>query len=260
MYFDTHAHYDDDAFDPDREELLASMPARGVDLIVNPGCGEKSSLCALELARRFRHVYAAVGWHPQEADDFDSASPDKLRAWAKREKKVVAIGEIGLDYYYEGASKEKQQDVFLQQLAIAQELGFPVIVHDRDAHADCLAAVRRFPKIRGVFHCYSGSWEMAEELLELGWYLSFTGAVTFKNAQKAPEVVAQMPADRIMIETDAPYLAPVPFRGKRNDSSLLAPIAQTIARLRGTTEEEIAALTMKNGLCFFGIPVDGQML
>lgn len=252
MYFDTHAHYDDEAFDADRDEILASMPERGVDLIVNPGCGESSSLFAMELSRRYPHVYAAVGWHPQEADAFDAASEDKLRAWAKTDK-VVAIGEIGLDYYYEGASKEKQRDVFSRQLALAGELGLPVIVHDREAHADCMEIVRQFPGLRGVFHCYSGSAEMANELVNMGWYLSFTGAVTFKNAKKAPEVVQKLPLDRIMIETDAPYLAPVPFRGKRNDSTYLAQIAQRIAELRGTTPEAIASQTMQNGLRFFGL-------
>ena len=252
MYFDTHAHYDDEAFDADRDAVLASMPERGVELIVNPGCGEKSSLAAMELAERYSYVYAAVGWHPQEADSFDAASEDRLRAWAQHEK-VVAIGEIGLDYYYEGAAKETQKDVFARQLALAQELGLPVIVHDREAHADCMEIIRRYPEVRGVFHCYSGSVEMARELLNLGWYLSFTGAVTFKNAQKAPAVVQSLPDDRFMIETDSPYLAPVPYRGKRNDSSLLAPIAQRIAELRGTTAEEIARITKENGLRFFNL-------
>ena len=252
MYFDTHAHYDDEAFCEDRDVLLASMPERGVDLIVNPGCGESSSLCAMALAKRFPHVYAAVGWHPQEADEFGAESESKLREWA-REERVVAIGEIGLDYYYEGASRVKQKDVFTRQLAIAGELGLPAIVHDREAHADCMDIVRRFPGVRGVFHCYSGSVEMASELISLGWYLSFTGAVTFKNAKKAPEVVQSLPDDRIMIETDAPYLAPVPFRGKRNDSTLLEPIAQKIAQLRGVTLQEVASMTMENGLRFFGI-------
>lgn len=259
MYFDTHAHYDDEAFDADRDTLLASMPERGVDLIVNPGCGERSSLFSLELSRRYAHVYAAVGWHPQEADSFDNAAEEKLRAWA-REDKVVAIGEIGLDYYYEGASREKQRDVFARQLSLAGELGLPAIVHDREAHADCMEIVRRFPGVRGVFHCYSGSVEMARELVSLGWFLSFTGAVTFKNARKAPEVVQSLPDDRFMIETDAPYLAPVPYRGKRNDSMLLAPIAQRIAELRGTTAEEIAARTRENGVRFFqiqSVPLSG---
>ena len=256
MYFDTHAHYDDEDFDADREALLASMPEKGVDLIVNPGCGESSSLQAIALSRRFPHVYAAVGWHPQEADDFDASSEDKLRSWAK-EPKVVAIGEIGLDYYYEGASKEKQRDVFARQLALAAELGLPAIVHDREAHADSMEIVRRFPGVKGVFHCYSGSVEMARELISLGWYLSFTGAVTFKNARKAPEVVACLPDDRIMIETDSPYLAPVPYRGRRNDSTLLQPIAQKIAEIRGSTADEVAALTKENGLRFFGIQAGG---
>lgn len=252
MYFDTHAHYDDERFDADRHELLDKMPENGVELIVNPGCDEASSRSAMSFAREYRHVYAAVGWHPQEADSFDEDSPDKIRLWA-RDEKVRAIGEIGLDYYYDCAEKEKQRYVFSRQMELAEELGLPVIVHDREAHADSMETVRRFPGVTGVFHCYSGSSEMARELLSRGWYLSFTGAITFKNARRALETIEICPMDRIMIETDSPYLTPVPFRGHRNDSRMLPYIAAVIGQVKGISTQEAARVTLENGKRFFGI-------
>ena len=253
MYFDTHAHYDDGRFDTDRDELLGKMPKNGVELIVNPGCDEASSLAAMDFAARYGHIYAAIGWHPENADSFDSESLEKLRGWARRPK-VVAIGEIGLDYYYEdGADRQTQKRVFYSQLELARELGLPVIVHDREAHADSLEAARTFPGLRGVFHCYSGSAEMARQLVDLGWYLSFTGAITFKNARRALEVLEVCPMDRIMLETDSPYLAPVPHRGHRNDSTLLPFVAEVIAGVKGLSVEEVAAITLENGKRFFGI-------
>lgn len=253
MYFDTHAHYDDERFDADRDELLGKMPKNGVELIVNPGCDEQSSLAAMDFAARYEHVYAAVGWHPENADSFRGESLEKLRKWT-REPKVVAIGEIGLDYYYEdGADRQTQKRVFHAQLELARELDLPVIVHDREAHADCFAAVRAFPGLRGVFHCYSGSAEMARQLVELGWYLSFTGAVTFKNARRALEAIEACPMERLMLETDSPYLAPVPHRGHRNDSTMLPFIAETVAGVKGLSVEQVAEVTLKNGKRFFGI-------
>ena len=252
MYFDTHAHYDDEAFQDNRFSLLASLPEKGVDLIVNPGCDEKSSREAMGFAERYPHVYAAVGWHPQAAGEWNGESPALLREWAKQDK-VVAIGEIGLDYHYEDYPRDVQRQTLEAQLCLAQELELPVIIHDRDAHGDCMELVRQFKGLRGVFHCYSGSPEMAAELLSLGWYLSFTGAITFKNARRALETIEMMPMDRIMIETDSPYLTPVPFRGKRNDSTMLPYIAQTIADIKGLSAEEVAAVTMENGKRFFGI-------
>ena len=201
MFFDTHAHYDDGRFDGDRLSLLDKMPKNGVGLIVNPGCEELSSRTVMELSRRFAHVYAAVGWHPEHAGSFDDGSVEMIRRWAGEEK-VKAIGEIGLDYYYDdGPPRDVQRRVFDRQLALAGELGLPVIVHDREAHADAMELVRAHPEVRGVFHCYSGSPEMARELLSLGWYLSFTGSVTFKNARRAPEVVAMCPLERIMLRS-----------------------------------------------------------
>jgi len=253
MLFDTHAHYDDEAFDGDRRELLSSMPQKGVGLIVNPGCTVESSRTAVALAAEFPHVYAAVGIHPENCGDFVPEQMDAIRELAKHNK-VVAIGEIGLDYYWpENPPRELQQQVLRAHMALAQELGLPVIIHDREAHADSLAIVKEFPAVTGVFHCFSGSVEMARELLNLGWMLSFNGAITFKNARKAPEVVAAVPMDRIMIETDAPYLTPVPFRGKRNDSSYVRLVAERIAEIKGISPDEVEQITWENGKRFFGI-------
>ncbi len=254
MLFDTHAHYDDDWFDDDRHALLSSMPEKGVGLIVNPGCTLKSSRTAIHLAEQYPHVYAAVGIHPENCHDFTPAHIDALRDMAKHPK-VVAIGEIGLDYYWaENPPREFQQQVLRAQLQLAEELHLPVIIHDRDAHADTLAIVKEFSAVRGVFHCYSGSVEDARTLVKLGWMLSFNGAATFKNARKAPEVIAEMPLERLMIETDAPYLAPVPHRGKRNDSSLVHLVAEKIAEIRGIPAAEIERATWENGKRFFNIP------
>ena len=253
MLFDTHAHYDDEAFDPDRREVLAGLPQKGVGLVVDPGCTLTSSEKAVALAAESPHVYAAVGLHPENCHDFQPEQIERLRQLAQREK-VVAIGEIGLDYYWEeNPPRALQQEVLRRQLALAEELKLPVIFHDREAHGDSLAIVREFPAVRGVFHCFSGSVEMAEELLKLGWMLSFNGAITFKNARKAPEVIAALPEDRIMIETDSPYLAPVPNRGKRNDSRNLIYIRDKIAEIRGTTPEHVEEFTTRNALRFFGL-------
>lgn len=253
MLFDTHAHYDDERFDGDREALLASMPEKNVGLIVNPGCDIPSSRVAVELAGKFDFVYAAVGIHPENCADFETEQIEKLRELAK-EPKVVAIGEIGLDYYWaENPPKDLQQMVLRRQLLLAQELRLPVIIHDRDAHADTMAIVREFPQVRGVFHCFAGSTEMARELIGMGWMLSFNGAATFKNARKAPEVIAAVPLEKLMIETDAPYLTPVPHRGERNDSSYVRFVAEKIAEIKGLSPEEVERVTWENGRRFFGI-------
>ena len=253
MLFDTHAHYDDDWFDADRDALLASMPERGVGLIVNPGITVETSRQAIAMAERYGHVYAAVGIHPENCHDFVPAHIEQLRELA-RHPKVVAIGEIGLDYYWDtNPPKEFQQQVLRSQMALAAELKLPVIIHDRDAHADTLAIVKEFPEVTGVFHCYSGSVEDARTLVKMGWMLSFNGAATFKNARKAPEVIAEVPMERLMIETDAPYLAPVPHRGKRNDSSLVHLVAEKIAQIKGLTAEEVEKATWDNGKRFFNI-------
>ena len=253
MLFDTHAHYDDERFGADREALLASMPEKNVGLIVNPGCDIPSSRVAVELAGKFDFVYAAVGIHPENCADFEPEQVEKLRELAK-EPKVVAIGEIGLDYYWaENPPRDLQQMVLRRQLLLAQELRLPVIIHDRDAHADTMAIVREFPQVRGVFHCFAGSTEMARELIGMGWMLSFNGAATFKNARKAPEVIAAVPLEKLMIETDAPYLTPVPHRGERNDSSYVRFVAEKIAEIKGLSPEEVERVTWENGRRFFGI-------
>lgn len=253
LIFDTHAHYDDEAFDADRDTLLASMPENGVGLIVDPGCDLETSRRAVEIAEQYPHVYAAVGWHPENCTPYTRESLDTLRAWAKSPK-VVAIGEIGLDYYWEqNPPREFQQQVFRDQLALAQELDLPVIVHDRDAHADCLSIVKKFPHVRGVFHCFSGSVEIAQELLKRGWYLGFDGPLTYKNAKKTVEVAKIVPLDRVLLETDSPYMAPVPVRGARNDSRNVFHIAVKFAEIRGMSTDEAIALTNENGRRFFGI-------
>ena len=253
LLFDTHAHYDDEQFDADRDALLASMPESGVGLIVDPGCELPSSRRAIALAERFPHIYAAVGYHPENCAPYTDADLDVLRELAKHPK-VVAIGEIGLDYYWEeNPPREFQQTVFRRQLALAQELDLPVIVHDREAHADSLAIVREFPAVRGVFHCFSGSVEMARELWKLGWYVGFDGPVTYKNARKTVEVALEAPPDRILLETDSPYMAPVPVRGTRNDSRNVRYIAEKLAQLRGMETDALIALTAENGKRLFNI-------
>ena len=252
LIFDTHAHYDDEAFDADREALLASMPENGVGLIVDPGCDLDTSRRAVEIAEQYPHVYAAVGWHPEEADSWTDSSLAHIRALAAQPK-VCAIGEIGLDYYWDASTKAKQERMFRAQLELALELDLPVIVHDREAHGDSLRIVCDYPQLRGVFHCYSGSVEMARELLRRGWYLGFDGPITYKNAAKAPEVIAACPAERILLETDSPYLAPVPNRGKRNDSRNLPFIAARVAQIKGMMIDQVAEVTLQNGKKLFDL-------
>ena len=252
--FDTHAHYDADAFDADRLEVLASMPGQGVELILNPGCDLKSSQTAVELAERFPFVHAAVGVHPEDCGDWDAEHDIPALEALAQNPKVRAIGEIGLDYHWpDNPPRELQQQVFHAQLELAEKLDLPVIVHDRDAHRDCLDIVRAHPGVRGVFHCYSGSLEDAKVLVDKGWMLSFTGNITFKNARRAPDILRWLPLDRLMLETDAPYMAPEPYRGQRCDSTMIARSAETVAQLRGLTRDEVEAVTLENGKKFFGI-------
>ena len=253
MLFDTHAHYDDEAFDADRDQLLTALPDCGVGLVIDPGCDLTSSRRAVELAAAYPHVYAAVGIHPENCGGCTDDDLAALRPLAQQPK-VVAIGEIGLDYYWEeNPPRELQQQVFRRQLALARELQLPVIVHDREAHADTLSIVREFPDVTGVFHCFSGSPEMAQELLKLGWYLGFDGPVTYKNARRAPEVAAVTPLDRMLIETDSPYMTPVPYRGKRNDSGNVRLVAEKREEWKGVAPEELARLTAEPGQRLFRI-------
>ena len=253
MVFDTHAHYDSGAFNADRLELLSSMPEQGVSLILNPGCELDSSKTAVSLAQRFPFVYAAVGVHPSDCAGWQESWLEELRALAAHPR-VKAIGEIGLDYYWkDNPPREFQQMVFRRQLELARELDLPVIVHDREAHGDSMAIVREYPDVRGVFHCYSGSLEDAKVLVKLGWMISFTGVVTYKNARRALEIIGWMPMESIMIETDSPYLTPEPFRGKRNDSGKVHLVAEKIAQVKGLAPDDVARITLENGKRFFNI-------
>lgn len=254
MLFDTHAHYDDESFDADRDAVLTALPEQGVCLILNPGCDVESSRKAVRYAAAYPHVYAAVGIHPENCGGCTAGDLDAIRALAQQPK-TVAIGEIGLDYYWaENPPRDFQQQVLRQQLALARELALPVTIHDREAHADTLAIVREFPGVTGVFHCFSGSPEMARELLKMGWYLGFDGPVTYKNARRAPEVAAVTPLDRMLIETDSPYMTPVPYRGRRNDSGYVHLVAEKLAEWKGVTPEEMARVTTENGKRLFRIP------
>ncbi|MBR6208589.1 MAG: TatD family hydrolase [Oscillospiraceae bacterium] len=252
MIFDTHAHYDDKRFDPDREQVLSALPERGVGLVLNPGCNGESSRSAIALAERYPHVWAAVGWHPEDWASWDKASMDTLRALCTHPR-VAAIGEIGLDYYWDKERKSLMREMFERQLNLALQRDLPVIVHDREAHEDSLAMVENYPGLRGVFHCYSGSPEMAERLLALGWYLGFDGPVTYKNNKKAAAVLSVTPPDRILVETDSPYLSPEPLRGRRNDSGSLPYVIRRLAELKGVSEEEMERLTWENGRRLFRI-------
>ena len=254
MIFDTHAHYNDDAFDADRDALLSALPDKGVTLVVCPGCDLESSQQCVDLAERYDYLYAAVGFHPENLEGAALTDLDQIRALVAHPK-VKAIGEVGLDYYWVKAPEDRafSRDFFDAQLSLAEELDLPVIVHDRDAHRDCLDIVRAHPNARGVFHCCALSAEDAKAALDRGWLLSFTGNITFANARRAPEVIRCAPMERIMLETDAPYMAPVPHRGERCDSSLIPLTAATVAQLKGLTVEEVLAITLENGKRFFDI-------
>ena len=254
MLFDTHAHMDDRAFDCDREELLSSLPAQGIGLVMNPGCSLSSSRNASALAEKYPFVYAAVGSHPDAADEVCDEVLEEYRKLCKLNPKIRAIGEIGLDYHYEDIPRDLQKKAFIAQLELADELGLPVIVHERDAHEDGMHIIRQFPKVTGVFHCYSGSAEMARQLTDMGWYIGFTGVLTFNNARRALEAAAAIPLDRLVIETDCPYMSPEPFRGKRNDPSRVYRMAEAVAALRGITVEEAQAITFQNGKRLYRIP------
>ena len=247
MLFDTHAHMDDRAFDTDRAELLRSLPEQGLQLVMNPGCSLESSRNASRLSQEYDYIYAAVGSHPDAADEVNDSVLEEYRMLCKLNPKIKAIGEIGLDYHYEDIPRELQLKAFRAQMELARELQLPAIVHERDAHEDGMTVVREFPEVTGVFHCYSGSAEMARQLVDMGWYIGFTGVLTFKNARKAVEVAASIPLERIVLETDCPYMAPEPFRGKRNHPGYLYRMAEKLAEIRGLSVEEIHTITVENG-------------
>ena len=252
QYFDTHAHYDSGKFNADRADVLRAVHESGVALIVDPGDCAATSERAVAIAQEYDFVYAAVGWHPEEAAGWTDDSLEQIRALAAQPK-VCAIGEIGLDYYWDASTKATQETMLRAQLELALELDLPVIIHDREAHGDSLRIVCDYPGLRGVFHCFSGSVEMARELLRRGWYLGFDGPVTYKSNKKAAEVLAVTPLERILVETDSPYMAPEPCRGKRNDSSLLVYVLEKIAALKGVSAEEMTRITQENGCRLFGI-------
>lgn len=256
--FDTHAHCDDKRFEEEYEGgtlgLLRDCFDNGIEYIVNIGTNLDNSKRSIELAHMFKGVYASVGIHPIDTllySDVDNVISE-MRELLKDEK-AVAIGEIGLDYHYENVPRELQMLYFKKQMELARELNIPVIIHDRDAHGDCLEVIKQFPEVKGVLHSFSGSSEMARELVKIGWYISFSGTVTFKNAIKPKEASRVVPDDKILIETDAPYLAPTPHRGKLNTSMYVRLTAEEIARQRNDTLESIAKITLENGKRLFNI-------
>lgn len=249
--FDTHAHYDDEKFDADRDTLLAGLPAQGVCGVVNAACDMASCESGLALAEKYPFVYCSVGVHPHSADEWTAACADTLAAYTKQTK-VAAIGEIGLDYHYDFSPRETQRAAFEAQLALAKELDLPVIIHDREAHADTLTLLQKYhPK--GILHCFSGSAEMAKEILKLGMYIAFGGAVTFKNARKTLEAAAVVPLDRLLVETDCPYMSPEPLRGTRCDSSMIAYTAVALARIKSLEPQALLDATCANARAVYGI-------
>lgn len=249
--FDSHAHYDDARFLDDLPELLASLPAKGVVGVISCGVNTETAQFAAHLAATYDYIYAAAGFHPLNLEDVPENPTEILRELLKNPK-TVAVGEIGLDYYYEKASRDAQLRLFEQQLQVANELSLPVIVHDREAHEDTLRLLNQY-KPRGVVHCFSGSVEMAKEVLKLGMYIGLGGAVTFKNAVKPVEVAKIVPQDRLLVETDAPYMTPVPFRGKRCDSGHIAYTAARLSEIRGEDTQALLDYTAENARRLFGI-------
>ena len=255
MYFDSHAHLDDPRFEQDFAEILARMRENGVTGMMNIGCDLPSSERSVELAGRFDWVWAAVGSHPDDADHVDTARIERYRALCKHPR-VKAVGEIGLDYHYEDVPRDVQRQAFRMQMQLAREVGLPVVVHEREAHGDAMELLDDFPDVTGVFHCYSGSAEMARELVRRGWYVGFTGVVTFKNARRAVETVEALPLDRILIETDCPYMAPEPYRGRRNDPSYVPLVAARIAGIKGISPEEAGRITRENAARLFRLELE----
>lgn len=255
MFFESHAHYDDIKFEEDREELLTqTLPQEGVDYIVNIGADIPSSLQSIELAGQNEYIYAAVGVHPHEVEELQPKDIEQLEDLCKQPK-VVAVGEIGLDYYYDYAPREQQKKWFIQQIELAKKVNLPIVVHSREAAEETYSILKeqKAHEVGGVIHCFSGSVEMARKYLQLEYYIGVGGVVTFKNAKKLVEVVKDFPLEKILLETDSPYLAPIPNRGKRNDSSNLIYIAQKIAEIKNISVEKVAEQTKENGKRFYRI-------
>jgi TatD DNase family protein len=249
-YIDSHAHYDDERFNNDRDELLSSLYSKGVDKIITVGCRIEQCISAIELAKKHRHVYAAVGIHPEDCEAAPENYLEQLEQWVKLDK-VVAIGEIGLDYHYDGFDRHRQIKLFDEQLALAKHLDMPVIIHSRDATADTMEILKKYAPLKGVMHCFSGSAETAKQVLLYGLYISFTGVLTFKSARKAVEALSVVPMDRLLLETDCPYMAPEPFRGQRCDSSMIVKVIDRISELKRIEPESVAQITMENTLRLF---------
>ncbi len=251
--FDTHAHYDDEAFNEDREELLGLLPNRGVSHVITCGTNLMSSYRCLKLSEQYDYIYCAMGFHPEDLADERKGDLSTIKEMLMNNKKAVAVGEIGLDYHYDdGAPRDVQIDLFRRQIKMANELGLPIIVHDRDAHEDTFNIVKEL-RPKGVIHCFSGSAEMAKEYIKLGMYIGVGGVVTFKNAKKAVSVVESIPLDRILLETDCPYMAPTPHRGERNDSSLISFVAEKVAEIKGCDAQEVLDVTANNAKELFNI-------
>jgi len=255
MFFDTHAHLDLRDFAADREAVINRAREAGVDLIVNVGFNLQTARSTAELAQRHDFIYGAVGMHPHDAKDMDERVFDELKKLAGQPK-IVAVGEIGLDYYRDHSPRDVQKSVFRRMIALAKEINKPIIIHDRDAHQDIFDIVKAegAGDVGGVFHCYSGSWPLAREALKLGFYISLAGPLTFQNTGKLQEVAKMVPLDRLLIETDCPYLAPTPYRGKRNEPAYVAKVAERLAQIKKLPMEEVALQTRKNGIEAFNIP------
>lgn len=250
MYFESHAHYDDERFDDDRDELLASFPAEGIETVVNSSSDIASSRASIALAEKYPFFYASVGVHPHEVSKMREADIDTLRELSKHPK-VVAIGEIGLDFYYDLSPRDDQRYWFKRQLALAEELDMPVIIHSRDASQECFDIISASNVRNGVIHCYSGSAPMAQDYADMGFYIGIGGSLTFKNNKKTVEVVEKLPLEKILIETDSPYLAPVPYRGRRNDSRLLKYVVEKISEIKNVPEIDICNITKNNAIELF---------
>ena len=252
MYFDTHAHYDSERYNEDRDELLSSMPNNGIELILNAACDLESSNDSIRLTEKYPFIFTSVGIHPHDAKSMTDNTITELEDLSKHPK-VVAIGEIGLDFHYDFSPRDVQRKCFREQMKLAIKIKKPVIIHTRESTQETLSIISEYRDVIGVFHCFPGSWETAKILLNMGWYLSFTGVITFKNARKAIEVIEKMPLDRLMLETDCPYLAPEPNRGRRNSSLNMKYIVQKVADIRNMTHDEAAFITTENGKHLFGI-------
>lgn len=253
MIFDSHAHYDDEQFNDDREKVIKEIQEKGVIGVLNCGSDLRGTNMSFELANKYDFIYAAVGIHPSYADIVDEKLIEHLKEMCKNPK-VKAIGEIGLDYYWdENPDKEIQKKAFRMQMELAKELNMPVVIHDRDAHKDTLDIMKEYPEVKGVVHCFSGSVEFAKECLKLGYYIGVTGVVTFKNAKVVKEVVKNVPMDRLLVETDCPYMAPTPHRGERNQSNFIEFIIKQIMELKNLSQEEVENNTIKNTKTLFNI-------